>query len=62
MRVTDLGPLETARKARGWTQSELAERSGVQQGNISAYERSNIPLGVAPPSGLLKPLTRILPC
>ena len=56
MRVTDLGPLETARKARGWTQSELAERSGVQQGNISAYERSNIPLGVAAAKRLAKAL------
>ncbi len=30
--------LKAARKKRGWTQEELAERSGVQAGEISRME------------------------
>ena len=56
MKVTDLGPLETARKARGWTQSELAERSGVLQGNISEYELGTKTLGMGAAKRLAKAL------
>lgn len=30
--------LREARKAKGWTQKELAERVGTNQNNISRYE------------------------
>jgi transcriptional regulator with XRE-family HTH domain len=47
MKARSSGPLEAARESKGWSQSELSARSGVQQGNISAYERGSIPLGMA---------------
>jgi transcriptional regulator with XRE-family HTH domain len=56
MKARDRGPLEAARKSKGWSQSELTERSGVQQGNISVYERGNIPLGIAAAKKLGKAL------
>ena len=47
MKVKDVGPLAAARKGKGWSQSELADRSGVQQGNISGYEVGTKTLGIA---------------
>jgi transcriptional regulator with XRE-family HTH domain len=46
MNLKDLGPLQAARKARGLTQTEFAERSGVRQANISAYELGTKTLGM----------------
>lgn len=37
--------LKVAREARGWTQAELATRSGIRQGSVSKYEK-----GVTVPS------------
>src|SRR5215204_4991599 len=54
--MKDLGALKTARKARGQSQSELAERSGIRQGNISKYEAGTIPLGIAAAKKLAKAL------
>jgi transcriptional regulator with XRE-family HTH domain len=54
--MKDLGALKTARKARGQSQIELAERSGIRQGNISKYEAGTMPLGFAAAKKLAKAL------
>jgi transcriptional regulator with XRE-family HTH domain len=54
--MKDLGALKTARKARGQRQIELAERSGIRQGNISKYEAGTMPLGFAAAKKLAKAL------
>ena len=56
MKVKDVGPLAAARKGKGWSQSELADRSGVQQGNISGYEAGTKTLGTAAAKKLGKAL------
>ena len=54
--MKDLGALKMARKARGQSQIALAERSGIQQGNISKYEAGTMPLGIAAAKKLAKAL------
>ena len=49
--------LRSARKARGWTQVELARRSGLRQNVISSIERGTNP---NPASRIVGRLARVL--
>jgi transcriptional regulator with XRE-family HTH domain len=48
--------VQAARKARGWTQTELAEQSGVHLNTVSAVERGQADPRLSSVSALLAPL------
>lgn len=52
------GAIRHFRKKRGWTQTQLAEKIGVTQGNIAHYEADR----VTPPVKKIKDLAIIFEC
>lgn len=54
--MTLIESIKAARLARGWTQAQLAEASGVAQSDISAAETGRRPPGIKVMDKLVKAL------